>query len=78
MIFRSFLTFFAIGTRVAILFVSTWFHKPIEGAAQRFSGPARRPFYFMTRAQASTSAFNSPLSNISIMMSDPPTNSPFT
>src|SRR5688572_29479011 len=42
--FRSFPTLFAFGTRVAIPIGSTWFHKPIKGAVQRYSGPAHRPF----------------------------------
>ena len=78
-ILRSFLAFFSFGTRVAFLIASTWFHKPIKGAVQRFLVPRAAPFSLRAAAPyASTSALSSPLSNISIMMSDPPTNSPFT
>ena len=44
-IFGGFPFVFPIGTRVAKYMASTWFHKPIEGAVKRFSGPADRPFY---------------------------------
>jgi len=42
--FGRFTPFISFGTAVAILLASTWFHKPNQRAAQRFSGPACRPF----------------------------------
>ena len=59
------------------IMASTWFHNQRRGGSKRFLVPLHRPFSFGLLA-APSSCFSSPLSNISIMMSDPPTNSPFT
>jgi hypothetical protein len=46
MIFIGFLGFPLIGTPIALLNASTWFHAKSKGRQARFSGPACRPFNF--------------------------------
>src|SRR5690349_5742387 len=50
---------------------------PMKGRFEGFSGP-RRSVPSSFQASAPSICWSSPLSNISIMMSEPPTNSPFT
>ena len=82
--YGSFAPITPFGTAVALLLLSTWFHNQIKGRRSGFLVPCAALsfwanfFDFDYSALAATNCCNSPLSNISIMMSDPPTNSPLT
>ena len=75
MIYGGFQPIVAFGTAIAFMLASTWFHNQFKG---RLDGLWSREPPFLFGQAGVTSDCSSPLSNISIMISEPPTNSPFT
>ena len=69
--------FLQFGTPIATLYRVHLVPRQRRDGSQGFSGP-RRTVPSSFQAPAPSNSCNSPLSNISIMMSDPPTNSPPT